>query len=207
MASQGIKEGNVVRYVGRERRDELGHGQLGRVGNVAKNGKCRLQAMTDGGKGLASPVWVAPDEIEYVAASSSLGAGPKLPVAKPEPTPSPKVADAPAPTVARKPEPFPIEIMETTHPAAVPDTPVVRRHAPEELNAEDKSNLDRMLDEAFGGTVEVAGEECELECAGCVLIESRGRRDGTRKVCVTISEDAKVSDSVRRLVMEALGGA
>lgn len=196
LASQSLKEGNIVRYVGRERRDQLGRGQMWRVTSIAKTGKIRLAAM-NGAKKLAAPVWVMPDEIEYVSASSSLGAGPHLPVAQPDLTqmPAPKVASVPAITSPFKPKPSPIgEVRPSPEPEpAVGDG--------------DKAKLDKLLEDGPSEPAEVAGETLELEGVGCVVIESRKRSDGTRKVCVTVSEDADVSDGVRALVLAALGVA
>lgn len=199
-----FKVGNVVRYVGRERRDELGGGKMWRVAIVAKTGRVRLSAMS-GAKGQAAPVWVSADEIEYVGASSSLGAGPRLPEPKreevmiPAPvvpvkhySPSAEVEDEPK-AEAPKTEPFTTGEIE----------PVKKTET--ELSDEDKAKLDQLLADGFGEPSEVIGETCELDGVGCVLIESRQRRDGTRKVRVTVSEDAEVSGGVRALIMEVLG--
>ena len=79
--------GNVVRYVGKERRDTLGGGRLWRVDTVAKTGRLRLKPVGSDVSGM--PPWVKAEEVEMVAEKTELDEG-KAKTMRLESMPAPK---------------------------------------------------------------------------------------------------------------------
>lgn len=68
-----FSEGNVVRYVGKERREKLGGGRLWRVDTVANTGRLRLKPVGSDVSGM--PPWVKAEEVEMVAEKTELDEG------------------------------------------------------------------------------------------------------------------------------------
>lgn len=82
-----FKAGNVVRYVGKERRETLGGGRLWRVDTVAKTGRLRLKPVGSDVSGM--PPWVKAEEVEMVAEKTELDEG-KAKTMRLESMPAPK---------------------------------------------------------------------------------------------------------------------